>query len=84
MGELTVFVNKDIPKQIQKLYQKGGNFQKAAEKAKAFLWDIVHTKELQEVIENYKYLTYDVFDYTKKLLDKNKSKITELVGGTVR
>lgn len=40
MNKVTVFVHNEIKKQIQRLYQQGGNFQKAAEKCKILLYDL--------------------------------------------
>lgn len=38
--KVTTFIHSDIRKQIQKLIQKGGPFQKAGEKCKALIYDI--------------------------------------------
>ena len=40
MSKITGFVSKEVTKQVCALYQRGGNFQRAAEKVKALLYDI--------------------------------------------
>lgn len=40
MNKITVFIHNEIKKQIQRLYEQGGNFQKAAEKCKILLYDL--------------------------------------------
>lgn len=42
MNTVTTFVSKEVRKQIQALYQRGGQFQKAAEQMKALLYDITN------------------------------------------
>ncbi|MBL0201600.1 MAG: UvrD-helicase domain-containing protein [Chitinophagaceae bacterium] len=39
---MTAFVNKEVRRQIQALYQRGGQFQKAADTMKALLYDITN------------------------------------------
>jgi superfamily I DNA/RNA helicase len=49
MSKVTGFIAKEVSKQVQALYQRGGNFQKAAEKVKALLYDIKNKPS--EVVE---------------------------------
>ncbi len=50
---LTVFTHNDIKKQIQKLFNAGGKYQKAAEKCKALLFDLKESDDVHATLKNY-------------------------------
>jgi hypothetical protein len=50
---MTPFVQTIVHQQIKRLYSFGGHFQKAADKCKSLTYDIYHSSNPLEVLNNY-------------------------------
>jgi hypothetical protein len=54
MADITSFIGKDMTVQIKNLNRRGGNYQKAADKVKTIIHDIMAGENLNDIFKNLK------------------------------